>query len=363
MVARDVIVERRYPPSWANTSGIYANLSEWPRRVQYYVKCPKCGDIHDGDGGYKSLHDAHRNRLCKACNVEAINKIKDVVAHVDDPGQKPQGIAKILGEDLPLPEEPNFNARDELLNYGSSWVLNAKAQLEVDEGLELEFEEKDEADLIENPDDYDTFKLRSAHGHREFTVYKSYDVAEAAAVAQVKRDLEEYPENFNASWLKGFIDDDDLTRAIGDPYDDWEGDLEGKDVPETIEFLVGEDRLDNDDFYTKTGKLRKITKRTQQLLDAAIDLYKEETKPEFDPWEWLEDMHGSGGREDYGLSAEQRNQIRLSNAVKAALDLVSIDYDAAAESAVRADGFAHFLNTYDDASIDLEDGVIAVRNH
>lgn len=360
MVAINIIQERGRPaPNWAEVSGIYADLSGWPRRgAQFYVKCPKCGQVH---GSYKSLRDAHAKRLCQGCDIKVIHDIKDLVAHVDDPGQKPKSIAKILGEaDKSIPDEPSFNTRDELLSLGGSWLINAKLELEETEGVSLDFRDPDE-DLHSDPEKVDKFTLEGA-GNLEYTVYKSEEVAEQAALYQVKSDLEDSPENFRASWLQSYINEDDLRRAIGNPYDDWEGDLEGKNVPETIEFLVGEGKLDEETFYTKTGKLRKITRSTQAILDAAVDTYKEESKPEFDPWEWLEEMHGGEGMENiYGLTPEQKSEMRLSNTVKAALDLVSIDIDQAARDAMRTDGWPHFMSPYDGRSIPLENDAVAVR--
>lgn len=366
MVAAAIIQERGSPaPPWAKISGLYADLSGWPDRpAQYYVKCPKCGQVH---GSYSSLRQAHSKRLCQGCDLETVNKLKDEIAQVDDPGHKLKPISKIIGEaEELLPDEPGFNPRDELLSLGGSWIINAKLELEQREGVSLKFKESDEDDLHSDPEAVDTFELEDENpqSYRSYTVYKTDEVAEQAAFERVKQDLEDSPENFSANWLQHYIDEDELRRAIGDPYEDWEGELEGKDTPEIIEFLVGEGKLDEETFYTKTGKIRKITRATQELLDAAIEEYKEESKPKFDPWEWMEEMHGSGeGRESYGLTPNQRKEIRMANAVKAAMNLVRIDYDRAAQDAVRADGWAHFMSSYDGNYIQLEDDVVAVRNN
>jgi len=352
--ARSLFEDARPAPNWAKTTGVYGDFSRWPRSVDFYVKCPKCGVVHGDDQhgcNFKSVRDAHTNRLCQRCSVEAVNKIKDVVAHVDDPGMTPKGIAKLVGE----------STRDALLDLGGSWVINAKLELETDQDVSLEFSD-DDTPLTE-PEDVESFRLKGS-GYTEYTVYRNDEVATAAAVAQVKSDLEDSPENFIPSFIKGFIDMDSLRQAIGDPYEDWEGALENKDTPEKIEFLVGEGLLDSDLFYTKNGRLRKVTKVTQQLLWDAEEQYKTDNKPEFDPWEWMLEMHGDeGGGGVYGLTPEQRSKLREANAIKAALKMVNIDYDAAAAAAVRADGVGHFLSSYDGNTIELPDGVVAIRNN
>lgn len=103
--AREIIVQERlrHAPLWSKGArGIYANYSKYPDEIEWYTKCPRCGDVH---GSYKSFKEAHGKKFCAVCDREDVDKLKDWVKDAihppqTKPGQKPKKFptaAKVLG--------------------------------------------------------------------------------------------------------------------------------------------------------------------------------------------------------------------------------------------------------------------------
>ena len=75
--------------------GVYADLSQYPKSISYYVKCPKCGITH---GSFKDLKQAMASKLCTPCNRDAMEKVRDEVSNaVHKRGHKPLKMSKIFG--------------------------------------------------------------------------------------------------------------------------------------------------------------------------------------------------------------------------------------------------------------------------
>lgn len=174
-------------------------------------------------------------------------------------------------------------------------------------------------------------------GHKEWNVVADEDAAHELALAIVKQDLEESPENFNQSFIEGHIDMDRLKRDLEsdvlsmreedlremDADDFWrEYEREGFDAPEEDE---DGNREDPDDSH-----IEEIAQRqTDEMLK--------------DPLGYLEDIYG---KED---------------AVKKAIEIAGIDEEAAAEEAVSADGDGHFLSGYDGNTETTDSGLVYWR--
>ena len=169
-------------------------------------------------------------------------------------------------------------------------------------------------------------------GHKEWNVVESEDQERELALAIVKQDLEESPENFEPNFIESHIDTDRLRRdlesdvqnqneeTLRDRSDDefWrEWEREGFDAPEEDE--EGDVPSPTDD----------------QIAELAERQTEEQLR---DPMEYLRDIYGD-------------------DAAKQAIEIAGIDIDAAAEDAVDTDGAAHFLSSYDGNSDTTKRGI------
>jgi len=375
MNAKDAIqfvVEGKAPTGWAVARGVYADLSKWPREVEYYLKCPKCGLVH---GGFKSMRDAHAKRLCDVCNVKAINDIKDQIQDViHDPSHKPKSMAKIVGnkvaeaidtfdpfdeppaeqaQGVPLPPEDEPEPSDTMGEIDrlllGNWVDVALREFCNDQGSELSDIEIDDRwhegnyDK-DNPESTTKFKVDIGR-NEEWLFFKDSDEAESYALGLVRNDLKNEPEIFAQDWLKRFVDEDKLKYAIGDLHEEWEDDVRTLDYEELLTKMVDENYVEFDDpvFFKKNGELRLQTQARADALNVYMEDYIEKEKPTFEPWEYMEDTYG---KEEAG---------------KEAIKMVGIDVDAAAKNAVNTDGWPHFVARYDNESHDLENGGVYCR--
>jgi hypothetical protein len=362
--AIQLVVEDVAPSGWATARGVYANLSNYPREIQYYVKCPKCGLVH---GDFRSMRDAHSKKLCDVCNLDAINRLKDEIQDViHDPEHKPKEMAKLVGEALELfdpfdsppenkgvplppedePTEPmDTKSEIERLLLGN-WVDVTLRQFADDENYDLT-----DLEIDDRWGDYDSTDLESTTqfkidvGDKGYVFFKDEDVAKNHALEMVHSDLESEPELFAQDWLRGFVDEEKLRNAIGDPYEDWDDEVRSLDYEELLDKMVEEGCVEDDDpvFFKKNGDKRIENRLRVQMLDQHMEIYIEREKPSWEPWAWLEDVYGK------------------EEAQKHAIEMAGIDIDAAAKSAVSTDGWAHFIARYDGHSYTLENGAVYCR--
>lgn len=358
-----LVVEGKAPDGWSTTRGVYANLSKWPREVEYYVKCPKCGLVH---GSFKKMADAHAKKLCNVCNLDAINKLKDEIQDVvHDPEHKPKEMAKLMGEAIdrfdPFDEppeghglEPQVPPEDQFLEPEdtkseierlllSNWVDVALREFCEDQSYNLSDVEIDER---WSQGDYDTddpdatARFKVDVGNKEWLFFKSEDEAETYALEIVRNDLKTEPEIFSQDWLREFVDEDRLRNAIGDPYEEWENDVRNLDYEDLLDKMVEENYVEDDDpvFFKKNSDKRIENPVRVKALNKIMEDFIEKKKPSWEPWEWLEDVYGK------------------EEAPKRAIEMVGIDVDEAAKSAVATDGWPHFIARYDGNSHYLENG-------
>lgn len=375
MNARDTIqlvVEGKPPKGWSTTGGVYGNHSNWPYDSTYYAKCPKCGLVH---GSYKTMREAHSKKLCPNCNVEAINKIKDEVVKVTtEPDYDPKEMSKIVGEaiddepfdpfDTPPESEgvpvPPLDAEDvdkpsasevERILMGN-WVDYTLRHLAHEENYDLDDLSIDKAWSEEhgnfdpdNLEDTQAFKVE-AGSNEAWLVFRSEDLAEAYAVECVISDMQSEPELFNQSFVKDYIDDDKLRQAVGDTNENWEEDIRSLDYEEMLEKLVDGGYVESDDpiFFDEDGQSHPVDNERINAINVYMEQYIEREKPEpQDPWDFLRDIYGE------------------EDAVKEAIKMVGFDVDKAAQGAVSADGWPHFVARYDGHSHTLDNDAVYCR--
>ena len=181
--------------------------------------------------------------------------------------------------------------------------------------------------------------IRGSKNGKEWLVVADEDQERELALAMVKQDLDESPENFNQDFIESHIDMDRLKRELesdlqnhneetlrdmrdSEFWREWE--REGFDSPEEDE--------DGDVPSPDEGQIAELAERqTEEQLK--------------DPMSYLADIYG---RED---------------AVKKAIEIAGIDVDAAAEDAVDTDGAAHFLSSYDGNSYTTKGGLVYWRHN
>lgn len=347
MTAAEAIVERKKPfKDWTDFDGVFADLKDYPNSVEYYVKCPVCGQVH---GSYKTLRDAHSRKTCERCSIEKTNKIKKQIQQVIwEPEKKVKPLAAIVREADELPvAQPDYGP-DPLENQDPwdeinrlltpNWVEAAKRRLayHLDEDLDSIEISKYGGDYDEdNPED--TTYFTAEIGSREWMVFKDSDVAQKVAEERVAEDVNNEPGLFTTSFLAQYIDKDQLAQAIGDPYEDYGEDERNLDYNEKLDKMVEENKIDYDDplFFKKNGDPRIENRARSAQLDAMVEEWIEETKPTVDPWEWLEDVYGR------------------DHAAEEALKMVSVDAEKVAHDVVSSDGWENTLASYDGRSDEI----------
>jgi len=343
MTAKEIFLsERARPaPNWTHTRGVYGNYTDWPAHVEFYAKCPKCGQVH---GNYRTMKEAHAKRLCDRCNVDAINNLKDYIARVDDPDQrnkKSKSTSRMFNEaDEEFPEDdidPETEIRKALTD---NWIAASVFQLTDEQGIEFKpYQGSDYGDP-----DVDTKVTLTGEDHSEWVIYKNEDEAETEALAQVKEMLDTEPESFEENFIRGHINQERLKRDLLVDRD-WRTEFDethDDDEEKKVRALIFGGYLDEDEFFGARG-LKKITPKREKLINTAIDAWIEKQEEDFDPMDYLEDIYGK------------------KDCMKEAIKIGGIDTSAAAEEAVRLDGWSHFLAHYDGNSHDLGNGAVAIR--
>jgi hypothetical protein len=139
----------------------------------------------------------------------------------------------------------------------------------------------------------------------------------------VLQDLEHEPEIFDQAWLASHIDAVALTRWVFDAAmeDDFVEDIAENDQDrfwdEYESWSLGSVPDEESDEYLEP---------TENQIDKLQRAIAKERSG--DPMGYLEDIYGD-------------------EATAKAVEIVGIDYNAAAEDAVQTDGWAHFLSRYD----------------
>ena len=211
------------------------------------------------------------------------------------------------------------------------------AALELEAELECQFGLKSH--------DTDSF-IVTTRNHTWYQVYRDEDAARQVALNSVRDQLSDEPGNFTQTWLEGFINMDRLRRELHDSARDedyWNE--EHPDIESKIEELIDRGYLDEDPLIDSDENAIAVTPEIEQMVD--------------EKWEEFIEGYATQQLEDPIAYLEQFENHE--EAVKRAIGMVGIDLDAAAESAIQADGWQHFLATYSGNSEDLPSGAVYVR--
>lgn len=206
-------------------------------------------------------------------------------------------------------------------------------------------------------------------GQREYYVMENQDEFYAAAVSGVESDLAENPEIFNTDFIRNHINmnklRDELMSDVTDSnlesvQDDAERDPikflndNSIDIPEPSEKEVQEWADACDKTAEDIAKLRSEDTESQW-----IDIGEEPKVKDSDIEEVAEDL----AREQLRHPLEYLRDIYGDDATKRAIEIAGIDYKAAAEEAVSADGPEHFMCLYDGNYDETPSGFILWRHN
>lgn len=197
---------------------------------------------------------------------------------------------------------------EEWEEYGA-WQLRAIQELQEATDLVFSLDDEDGSELT----------LRS-RGNREYLVFENEEAAQRHTIQYVEDLLDSEMETFNKDWLSNFIDKEKLRKTLwSDVYDMAYEDIESEGPPE--------DQPEDEPFDVDT--------LARQRADSRLE----------DPVEYLKEIY---------TEAEAATFISNNGC---------IDVAAAARDAVRSDGVAHFLASYDGNEITLPSGAVAYRTH
>lgn len=198
---------------------------------------------------------------------------------------------------------------------------------EIAEALDID---KDELDIKygSSPNGYgDAYTIATHGGRQEWIVMRDEDEFDSAAVEGVKNDLQESPENFEPNFIQSHIDIDCLRNEL-------HSDVSGSNTDYASEIGAGrfwEEAPDHgidipDDVQTALDKGEDPRKPTSAEIDAfEEDMTEQQLRY---PIKYLEEIFGT------------------EESQKKAAEIGRINIDAAAEEAVRTDGAAHFMCSY-----------------
>ncbi len=176
-------------------------------------------------------------------------------------------------------------------------------------------------------------------GKNSYVVVPDEDTAHAIALARVTEDLESEPENFTPSFVESHIDEKKLKRYVYDSR------MEDEYVDELAERQVDDfwdlaQRLDVDGVVPDTDEDGEQMEPTSKQIEAVKEAYAKEASE--NPMEFFRDIYGN-------------------EAVKYAIEAAGIDVAGAAEEALSADGWEHFLAHYDGNSHTTDTGLVYWR--
>ena len=243
----------------------------------------------------------------------------------------------------------------------------AKSDNPVIEDLEDKFGERDTKRLLDDlgidTEDVDLFEdddpMRLEAGSEEWAGYESESDAERAAIEYVKDQLESEPELFNASFFEDhiYMSKTDCRIYANEAADSYIEDLE--DDPERVPEVAGNSK----EYEALQENLQELedrdmsTDEVESQIEELVSVSREEIREEY-----YERVYESLRYDPVDYFIEEQGLYRdIAELIES--NLVSINYNKAAEDAVQQDGMGHFLSSYDGESIYSVDGTVWFRDN
>lgn len=181
----------------------------------------------------------------------------------------------------------------------------------------------------------------------EWLVFSSYDDAEEFAITRVYDDLSNEPEIFNQEWLHNQLDEESAKYFF---REFWEEDYSN--------YIKDIENEGDEEYGTRLKK---------EMYEADIISEEEATDEDFDvedkKEEFIEKLADKVIEQD-GIGLEE---VRFQFGDEFANNLIKennlIDLEKASKNAIKEDGVAHFLSSYDGKEIELENGNVMYRTN
>jgi phage pi2 protein 07 len=207
-----------------------------------------------------------------------------------------------------------------------------------------ELREEVNNDELEYQEGYDSQYFIATDGSEEYMVFENDDDAEDYAIMRVKEDLEENPEYFNQDFLMEHIDGEDFFQGIYDEYNyGYATDIKSESgdtyANRLIDEMVEWDIMDIEE--AESDDAEEIAE--DRIDDFVSALTSDQISVGNGGYDYYEDNFGN----------EEAMRLVMQNNL--------IDIDSASEEAVRIDGIAHFISSYDGNQIDLDNQAVAYR--
>ena len=178
----------------------------------------------------------------------------------------------------------------------------------------------------------------------EYRVFKTEDDAERVAVEQVREDMEETPENFNQDFIAGYVDGRDFfTEALNEMNYSYANDIQTESDDRYENRLIAE--------MVENGLMDEEDAESGNA-DELADYYKDDYVSLLTEGQLNE---GANGLQHFidNFGEEEAMRIVIENNL--------IDIERASTDAVRVDGIAHFLSSYDGETLYLSNNYVAYR--
>jgi hypothetical protein len=305
-------------------------------------KCADCG-VKSGKPHKEScnggLHDIKSKKAAPGDPIQRDQPAAQADPAIPDPTAQPAA-----------PVAPPVEEVEEAEETPEAKAARVREALETELGDDdlvtavLEFLEAEKFDY----DDYSVDVTDNSDGTATVAGYiiaPNDDIPESIALAQVRSDLESEPELFNQDWLQGHIDEVRLRDHL---YSDTEEMI--RDSPDSYGWVPGggEELVR----FNAEGE-----EEDDGEYDSAGEPIVEETEPSDD---WLEEKTNELLRYPVQYLTDMLGE---EDGIKQAISIAGIDINAAAEEAVAADGWQHFLSRYDGNSYDLASGGVYWREN
>ena len=178
----------------------------------------------------------------------------------------------------------------------------------------------------------------------EYRFFNSEDTAHDVALSQVRDDLSSEPEMFNQDWLQSYMTISETDRRII--------------ASEEADNLVDE-VYDQDELIEKAGVAEEYAAAEKAentaLMETIADNAKEKVRDE------VSDDIESRLADPIQYFVHDQGIYSVEDLMKQSF--IMIDIDAAAESAIDTDGWAHFLSHYDGEYETTDGGLVYFREN